>query len=261
MSPPPALVDRTDPNRPDRESPQAESESELNDRPAATSQIVAVEEGSWKSFASFTVQFQTRQVGEQIEQRTTSQHQETDVMETCDSFELEKLQAWMLAQIQPVLKGSLEPTNPPTDNLVDGMPPAIAIEIVRVQIVQPGTSESPMVVNQPSQIFPNSVKSGEPFNLEVAFNVRQPDPSQLWFGQQQIPCSVQCCARHRSSRMITPLETATANLLVQGEASYTAILAEVILKQPGSYRLQVLVTLESALATPDYFEIPVLQVV
>jgi hypothetical protein len=260
MSPPQSSVDSINADNREPESIQADSEPSPGDRPDTLGWSITVDDTDWKPFASFTVQFQTRQIADQVQQWATIQHQETGATETCDSVDLKQLHEWMLAQVQPALPVSLEPAVPETTIGIDGRP-RLAAQIMRVQVVQPAVSESPIVVSQPGQIFSSSIKSGEAFNLEVAFNVRQSSPDQPWIGQQHIRCSVRCYARHRSSRIITALETTTADLLIQGEASYTATLSGAVLKQAGSYRLQVLVTLESALATPGYFEIPVLQVV
>jgi hypothetical protein len=174
----------------------------------------------------------------------------------------------MLAQVQPMAHVSPKSTVQEKTSLADRQAEihtsagkqSIALQIIRIQLEQPTQLESPMVVTQPGQIFVNSIQQGEAFELEVTFNLTQPNSDRSWSEQHKVPCSVECYARHYATGAITHLGTATTDIMIQGEASYTARLPEAVLTA-GMYRLQVIATLQSAFATPGYFEIPVLQVV
>lgn len=54
---------------------------------------------------------------------------------------------------------------------------------------------------------------------------------------------------------------APRNTLVEGELAYTSRLPEAMLQKPGMYRLQVVTELAEDLASPGYFEVPLLKVV
>ncbi len=116
-----------------------------------------------------------------------------------------------------------------------------------------------MVVNNPGQGFSNPISSGEPFALEIAFGLSELNGADI--AKQQVACCVQFYTRHRFTGTITHLGDTKANILVEGQTYYTAVLPETTLQEQGMHRLQVLVTLQGVPAPPAFFEVPMLQVV
>ena len=135
----------------------------------------------------------------------------------------------------------------------------VTVEIAQVRAFQPPWTRIPMVVNNPGQGFSNPISSGEPFALEIAFGLSELNGADI--AKQQVACCVQFYTRHRFTGAITHLGDTKANILVEGQTYYTAVLPETTLQEQGMHRLQVLVTLQGVPAPPAFFEVPLLQVV
>lgn len=198
---------------------------------------------NWHDLASFTIEFQTRQVQEQLEQRSIVCHRETDAVETRPDMNTAALHRWMLRQ----LKGRPAHDEAP-----------MRVEITQLRVIRSTQSERPIVVSQTQPLFSDTIQRGEPFTLEVSMSVVGSAPARRL--DQQVVYRAQCVARHLSTRLETDLGDITAHLAEGNQATYTAQFPIARLQQPGLYRLTVGVILQNISASPGYFKVPILLV-
>jgi len=140
-------------------------------------------EDGWKPFASFVVEFQTREVeGQAGERRTKAHHMEEDTGTYWPGIESRKLCQWMLDQIRD--KVGLEPEEydltqaqpaeaPPTEK------PSAKIKISQIRVFQPPQSEAPTQSIEAGTPFQGFVKGDEPFTFEVDFELTGPAATDI----------------------------------------------------------------------------------
>ena len=218
---------------------------------AERSLIVSVEDMAWRSLATFTIEFQTRQIEDQIEKRIVAYHPEGESRRTWSDLETEQLPQWMLAQISQGRQPETEIEGPAEVS-------PVKVEISRLWAFQPPQSEVPIVITEAGQSFPGFIRSSEPLVLEILFQLTGQTSADT--RREQITYRVQAYLRNYSTGATTPLADTPPNTLVEDQLSYIAKIPGASLL-PGIYRLQVLATLQGILATPGYFETPLLQVV
>jgi len=218
-------------------------------------------EDGWKPFASFVVEFQTREAeGQAKERRTAVHHMEEDTGTYWPGIESKSLCQWMLEQIRG--ETGLEPEEfelvqagpaeaPPSEK------PSARVKISQIRVFQPPQSETPIHTIGAGIPFQGSVKGDEPLTFEVDFELTGPAPSDM--EGEQIECTAQSYAYSKALRTSMHLGDSEPKSFEEGKLDYTFTLPEVTI-QEGDYRLWVLVTPEGALATPDFVEVPVFQV-
>ncbi len=214
-------------------------------------------EGEWKPFASFVVEFQAWQnAGQAEEQRTKVHYMEGDIEETWSGLVSERLCQWMLDQLgeKAQLGETAEQQRP--DAVKQAEPETM--EISQIRIYRPPHTESPIAIAKADQPFPSSIKGEEPFACEVSFALTRPVAAEV--AEMPVTYRVQFYASNRSTGARAHLGDTGPDALVEGELAYTARLPSVTLS-PGSYRLQVVVTLQGAHVIPGHLEVPLLQVV
>jgi len=81
------------------------------------------------------------------------------------------------------------------------------------------------------------------------------------FVERQFAYRAQCVAYNLATKLNTDLGDITTYISGDGQAAQVALFPEMILQQPGIYRLKVWVTLENSSALPGYFKVPMMQVV
>jgi predicted flap endonuclease-1-like 5' DNA nuclease len=135
--------------------------------------------------------------------------------------------------------------------------PSVTVEIAQVRAFQPPDAETPTAVGEASQPFSGFVRSGEPFALEVFFELAGAGADDVV--KRQTTYNAQFHVRNLTTRARKHLGGTKPAALVAGKP-LTAMLPQVSL-QPGLYRLRVLVTLQDAPPIAGYFEVPLLQVV
>lgn len=199
----------------------------------------------WSAIASFAIEYQTRQVAERTEWRTVIRHMETDTVETWADTETELIQPWMRDRIKAAL--------PQTE-----AEPAIVPEITQLRMIQPDQIGQPMIADPTRPFFPDAVRRGEPFAMEVSMQLAGLTATTLI---KQVAYRAQCVARNLSTGATVQLGDVTANVPLNNRSSCKALFPEVTLQQPGIYRLKVSVTLQDASDTAGYFKVPMLQVV
>lgn len=235
------------------------SEPELVQMPVVPSSILETDlkvDEAWGKFASFTIEFQTRKGEGYSEQKAILHHVETDTMEAFSTIDAEVIQQWMLKRLGDGLK----------DNFVQAHGEETAQETVGVEISQlriirlsgidkPGTQ---MIADNAQPLFPDAIQKDEPFMLEVSLKVVGDTAS---FAERQFVYRAQCVAYNLATRLSTDLGDITTHISDDDQVAQVALFPEMILQQPGIYRLKVWVTLQNSSALPGYFKVPMLQVV
>ena len=221
--------------------------------PAEDNAIVPMEEIDWRSLATFSIEFQTRQIEDQIEKRIIAHYTEGDSSRTWSDRETEQLRQWMLAQIS-------QGRQPETETEIEsaGAISPVKVEIGRLWAFQPPQSGVPIVITEAGQSFPGFIRSREPFVLEILFRLTGQTLAET--SRAHITYQVQASLRNHSTGATTSLVDTPINTLVEDQPAYIATIPGTTLL-PGIYRLQVLATLQGILATPGYFETSLLQVV
>jgi CBS domain-containing protein len=222
--------------------------AELGNIEPATNLPAAIESEEWATLATFVVKVETRSIAGKIEQQTTVRHEELNVSQVWSEPESGQLQQWMQEQLRTVLP--LQAVAKPVSAI-----PHEVVRISQVRLLQPRRAGSAMMVNQSGQIFPNPIRSDDPLAIEVLTELAVTN-----LPKSPMTYRIQCYARNRVTHVTTSLGETHPGALTERQLFYTDVLPETTLL-PGMYRLQVLVTLQGEIATPGYFEIPLLQVV
>lgn len=209
-------------------------------------------ESIWRSQASFTLAFQTRRLAGQIEQRAVLHHLETNTVETWSGSEPDQLQQWITARL------SAQGPFPLSDAQL-GVPPSIGLEVTQLRILPSRQRSVPMQVDKAHRLFPEPIVARELFGLEVSLGLAGVASTAI--DPQQIVYQLQCQARHLATGVVLNLGETIVNVPFCDQASYKAMLSEMMLPEPGVYRLQVVVTLQNSSASPSCFKVPMLQVV
>ena len=214
------------------------------------------EDGAWKTFATFTLEFQTRHTQGQAEKlQTQVRHLEANTTQTWLGIESEKLSRWIAEQLNsgklPLPEASLESSS-------SSVLSPVKVEIDEIRIWQPLQTEIPVVFDQANRLASGMIRSNQSFAIEVNFRFAELRLPHITKGQ--VKCVAQSYARDRTTRKITSLGEMMLDTLEAGKLYYTLMLPTTTLQQPGMYRLQVLVTLQGVPAIPAYFEVPLLQV-
>jgi len=207
----------------------------------------------WQTIASFTVQHQVRHVNGAIEQRTLTQHHETNqaVTWSLSPEPFQEVQQWMKLRIPAI--DQISPEMKPSGNQA-----AIAAVIEGLQILQDTQSQPLFAWKQDNTQSLSLVRCGEPFILRTSFKF-------VGVPQGFVPARenyiLQIYARHRALGTTLELGHLKAEIALNDPSSYVADLPDATLEQPGIYCVQVLVTLENLSVTPGYLEMPMLQVI
>lgn len=220
----------------------------------------SIQDGTWKTFASFAIAFQSKQVEGRAEQRTIVRHIETDTVRIWSGSESDSLHDSFASQLQQWIQSQIgESIQPEPEAEKSDLTTPVTAEIVQLGLFQPPQTGMPVLVDHAGQGFSSFVQSGESFALAITFQLTGLKGTDI--AKQEIRYSAQVYARHRTTGAIASLGDTEATILVQERPFYTALLPETTLQQPGMYRLQVLVTFQGATVPPAFFDVPMLQVI
>lgn len=207
----------------------------------------------WKPFASFVVEFQSREgKNGSKELCTTVQHMEADKEEIWTGIETERLCQWMRDQVGQDSR-SLE--TPQHEGIPALKPLSIAVQ--RVQVFQPPQAEYPIATSEPGQAFHGIIKSDQLFDLLETFSIRGLDPGDLQ--QASIPYFVQFYARKLPSGDWIHLGNTDRETLLEGQERYSVVLPEISLSV-GVYTLDIITRLESKPPVFKRHQMPMLHV-
>lgn len=218
--------------------------------------LSCVVKDEWQSFASFKVEFQTRQTERQLEeQQVTVYYLEADQFQSWSSLESDRLQQWMLEQIQLSLSEGMQQLSEGGSSTGVTL---VAVEIEEIRVFQPPFTEKPMVAREGNRLFSGTISSDQSFALEISFSLAGLNVAHIT--KKPIAYCAQFYVRDRVTSVMNHLGDTEPCLLNEGQLSYTAMLDEITL-EPGVYRLQAIVKLEGISANPGSFKVPLLQVI
>jgi hypothetical protein len=217
-----------------------------------TQSLVEISDGEWVPSTSFTVEFQTRQKDSEREYRSIVRQAKTEAVEIFTGHEIENLQQWMLERMNP--ENQLESYSQ------NSAMPSASVEITQLRLLQLQFAQTsqPLAANKIQQLFPAPIKSGEPFVLEIDLHLDGLTTFELT--RRQMTYHAECYARYLPTGATINLGEVEANIPWSQQSSYTALLPEISLQEPGAYRLKVMVSLRDIPATPGFFKVPLLQV-
>ncbi|MDX2216650.1 MAG: hypothetical protein SFY66_25525 [Oculatellaceae cyanobacterium bins.114] len=217
----------------------------------------SVSRSEWHSAASFTVTVQHRLIEGQRAYQTVVQHLDSGETETWSELKTSQLQNWIETRLTPLDADSTPPSTPPAPEWLFETQ-TLRVKVNQLQITQPSQTASVMVIDQTHQAFLNSIQSGHPFALGVAFEIvglESVHPTTPFTYVAQV------YARHRHTGLTLPLSSVEVTELAGQGPYYQASFPQVMFEEPGLYRLQILVSLRQVKAPSGFFEIPLLQVI
>jgi len=118
--------------------------------------------------------------------------------------------------------------------------------------------EKVMVVDATKRLLLGHLPKEKPFDLEVIFQLT--GSGALDLTKQSLPYYTEVYGQNRTTRQKLTLGKAPEGYLVNGELTYTCRLPEVLLPEAGSYQLHIIASLDGASVSPDYLELPFVQV-
>lgn len=223
-------------------------------------------EDGWKPFASFVIEFQTRETdSKRYERRTTVHYMEEDTGTIWSGIVGTQLCDWILEQIG-------EPIDEPMDLTLEdqGLSPkkqeeveipvdeAVKVMVQQIRLFQPPNADIPIGILEDRKPFIGSVKANIPFTLEISFDITGGAVDNII--EKQVRCLVQSYAYELTVGDRIHLGDKELKNLEKGRYTYTLTLPETSLKN-GKYRFWVLVGLDNGRTIPNYIEVPTLQII
>jgi hypothetical protein len=253
----------------------AQSSAQRNADPASANVVAnsPAREKGWEYIAAFAVEFKARKV-EGIEKAREINVRPVEITkngiwgdvtgEKPTVVEGEKLYQWMLSQVREEVPAEPEKApriEPEEEAPAEGKPakaPPVRLKITEVRAFQPSEIEIPTAISEAGKPFTGFLRGGEPFKIQVSFNLVGPGADDL--AKKQIPYGIQFFTYELPTGERAVLGDTEPDTLSEGQRSYTAELAEVSLA-PGIYHLRALARLQSTPPIGDFLEVPLLQVV
>lgn len=293
----------------------------------------------WKTFSTFVVSLQSRQIGNHIDQRTVAYYLEADKRQVWPGIECKGVCNMILDQLEQSLQSGVSVTRGPelsiseafiratsegeadsenepaatdtdaadSDVNVDSDTAAVTTthaadesadeeanlesspseqegeaeleeEPVRLEIIQlklhqqidnqesgvegakaeSTETEKVTVIDVSKRMIMDSLPKGEPFDLEVTFQIFGSRAVELT--KQALPYHVEAYCQNRISLRKLSLGAAVVGQLMDEQLIYTCRLSQLSVPEAGPYRLQILTRLENSSVKPDFLELPFVQV-
>lgn len=219
-------------------------------------------ENGWKPFASFVIEFQSRDTGsEKQERRTMVSHMEEDTGNEWPGIVSRQLCEWIMEQIdEPVDQISeddaFQPTAEEAEVVVSLEEPAKVI-VGDIRLFQPPNASKPAGVLENRKPFAGSLKGRIPFNLEVSFELSGEHADEVI--ERGVGCLVQSYARESSGREQIHLGDKALASLEKGKYRYTLTLPETTLNY-GTYQFWISVGVDNGRTIPNYIEVPLVSI-
>ncbi len=215
----------------------------------------------WQRIAIFTVEFRELTAADQsktyetVAQRMESDTEETWSGKTWPGIENKELCAWMLKQVADRVQQKSPESGPAASKPTPAL--AIPVTITQVRIFQPINAASPVAIGEAEQPIQGVITGVQPFALETTFQLGTSDATNV---SLQTIYHAQFFARSLATGAKIALGPTEPAILAAGQATYIARLPQTAL-QPGIYRLQALVSIQTRPPSIGYLEIPLFQVV
>lgn len=213
-----------------------------------------------RSLATFQVELIAHQADGVEILETRIHHGESDDAETWEGLADEALQQWMIARVN----APKNPTDIPPVTTDDK--PLATVKLPQLALQQdtsshpsmtPSMMPSMMIVEPRHPFLPSAIASGQPFNLQLAFQLTDLEHPDL--PTESIQYRIQVKASHLETQQTTMLTDQKASLVYDTpEATYLSSPA-LVLPAPGIYRLKISVTVLNMPSTPGRFILPLVQ--
>jgi hypothetical protein len=212
---------------------------------------------TWTTISSFQIEFQSRSIDGVAEQQIFVQKLDDKVSHTWFYVNENELQNWILEHIQPELKQSFllkdkftrsATSSPVQDELFN-------IEISHVHVYQPARITAPITVDRTNPFITGTLVVDQPIAVELVIKrvdseIARSTPLTLY---------ASCQAKHLATGAITELGSTRMTIQPNSENLYTLRLPEVVLQQPGAYRLLAVASIDDRPTISASFKVPMLQ--
>ncbi|HEY9606624.1 MAG TPA: hypothetical protein V6C85_33755, partial [Allocoleopsis sp.] len=132
----------------------------------------SVQDGTWKTFASFSIALQSKQVEGRAEQRTIVRHIEAGTVKIWPGIESNSLHDSFASQLQQWIQSQISESMQPEPEAEKSHVTTCAISrIIQLGLFQPPQTEMPALVDRAGQGFSSFVQSGESFALAITFQL------------------------------------------------------------------------------------------
>jgi len=218
-------------------------------------------ENGWKPIASFVVEYQTQEAGDQpTEQRTVAHYMEEDRTRNWVGIEGKQLCKWIIDQIpQEFARNQEDEQEPPRAHDARSAVKSTAVKITQMRILQASNPTSPVQAVDRGVRFQGKVLRNQPFTFEVDFELVGPNAEEV--AERKIGWSAESRTFDPTSHTSPQLCESGPKSFEKGRLKYELSLPEICLKQ-GVYRVWILITPEqSSIALPDFLDIPKLLVI
>jgi hypothetical protein len=230
--------------------------NEENDIP----QKKLVREDGWKPFASFVIEFQSRDKDNRgVERRTMVHYMEEDIGTLWQGVESRKLCSWILEQMdlpEDLTQGDQD-TLSKQEQVHKSVKKPARILVNDIRLFQPPNANKPSGFLEDRKAFTGSVKGNLPFNLEVSFEISGEHADEVI--KRGVAGFVQSYAYEEGGSGPIHLADGTIPNLKKGKYTYNLTLPETKLKS-GTYRFWVMVGLDNGHTVPNYVEVPTLTI-
>jgi len=157
---------------------------------------------------------------------------------------------------------SLKPSIPePTPNEPGKKQPSpekpVKVKITQIRLFQPPQAETPVGSSEAGQPFPEPIRAGESFALEVSFSLSGEAAASI--ASEDVTYLVRIIAFERNAKTKKHLGDTIPEALAERILDYSVKIPEVTL-ETGSYQLGVLVRVQAKNTIPDFIEVPELEV-
>lgn len=218
----------------------------------------------WKPFASFIIEYQEHTSKGQVKYRTTAHHIEADNSTSWIGIEGELHCQWMLEQLgdrennksfgieYPIEK---HPAKRETRHLTKD---SVVVRITEIRTFQPQKAGVPLGTGKPAKPFGSNIKCDIPFALEAHFELTGEPLANM--SQKHIIFRARAYVQEQSTEESIYLGDMKSDIAVNGEIVHVARIPNIILPA-GTYRLFVIVTVQSESVTPDFITLPEFKVI
>lgn len=199
----------------------------------------------WQDFASFTLEFQTRPIDGQMEQRTLVRDEATGLVTVFSSLNPEAAQHWIASQLNLETQAPLET--------------AAVVEITQLQAISSARWGKTMVADTANPLFAEAIHKDESFTLKAFLHVV--DSVTTTLSEKRLVYRAQCFAYNLSTRFNTCLADITNSVSMTDTSDSIALFPNIQLNHSGVYRLKVCIIPQNIPASPVSFKVPMLHVI
>ncbi|MDX2239136.1 MAG: hypothetical protein NW224_00455 [Leptolyngbyaceae cyanobacterium bins.302] len=221
---------------------------------------------SWNTLASFQVDLQTCSTNGTLKQQIVIQNLDTGNTKIWSKVYSNELQQWILNQAgddfsaeissDSNLLNAASVVEETGSEKIESKPLSATIEISHIRIHQSEPTKTTIVIDQSNSLAEETLLANAPIDLELALNLVDGTIDQ----STPITYHVTCQAKHLASGTLFDLGETHIATQADPVKPCTVHFSEVVLKQPGAYRLIAFAVLTEDPMVTASFKVPGLQV-